>query len=186
MRSSAARHRLETIDGLVVLDGPDVDPLKLTLVLPGTGADGNAVEADLLAAGFPVEAAERDTIVAQVSLADTAATLTRLTDALVTSIAVHRRPPRPVATGAMYEVEPVTVLAPRTAYFAPSETVAASEAIGRVSVELIAPYPPGIPVLAPGEQITRAALDALHRARANGTRIAYAADPSLATFRVAR
>ncbi len=68
----AARDRLADVDGLVVLDGPGVDPLKLTLVLPGTGADGNAVEADLLAEGLPVEAAERDTLVAQVSLADTA------------------------------------------------------------------------------------------------------------------
>ena len=49
------------VEGLVVLDGPRVDPLKLTLVLSGTGADGIAVEDDLLAAGLPVEAAERDT-----------------------------------------------------------------------------------------------------------------------------
>ena len=62
----AARDRLAAVAGLLVLDGPAVDPLKLTLVLPGTGADGNAVEADLLAEGLPVEAAERDTLVAQV------------------------------------------------------------------------------------------------------------------------
>ena len=55
-----ARERLAAVDGLVVLDGPDVDPLKLVLLLAGTGADGIAVEADLLAAGLPVEAAERD------------------------------------------------------------------------------------------------------------------------------
>ena len=80
---AAARDRLREVEGLVVLDGPGVDPLKLTLVLGGTGADGIAVEDDLLAAGLPVEAAERDTIVAQVSLADDAVTLGRLTDALV-------------------------------------------------------------------------------------------------------
>ena len=62
------------------------DPLKLTLVLPGTGADGIAIENDLLAAGLPVEAAERDMIVAQVSLADTAASIGRLTDALIASV----------------------------------------------------------------------------------------------------
>jgi len=58
--------------------------------------------------------------------------------------------------------------------------------LGRVCVELVAPYPPGIPVLAPGEEVTGSALDALAQARADGVRIAYAADPTLATLRVAR
>jgi lysine decarboxylase len=76
------------------------------------------------------------------------------------------------------------VLAPREAFFARSETMPAGAAIGRVSAELIAPYPPGIPVLAPGELITAAAVDALREVAADGGRIAYAADPSLATFQV--
>jgi lysine decarboxylase len=41
-----------------------------------------------------------------------------------------------------------------------------------------------VPVLAPGEVITAAALDALRAAQADGGRIAYAADPTLATFQV--
>ena len=57
-------------------------------------------------------------------------------------------------------------------------------AVGRVSVELIAPYPPGVPVLAPGEVISAAALNALQAALADGGRIAYAADPTLATIQV--
>ena len=57
--ASAARQRLSAVKGLVILDGPAADPLKLTLVLPGTGADGIAVERDLLRARIPVEAAER-------------------------------------------------------------------------------------------------------------------------------
>ena len=181
-----ARKRLAGIEGLVVVEGPHVDPLKLTLVLPGTGADGIAVEGDLLAAGLPVEAAERDTIVAQVSLADTDQTLRRLTDALAASLMRHRGAPRPVVTGAAYRVDPVTVMAPRTAFFAPDEAVPLPAALGRVCVELVAPYPPGIPVLAPGEEVTGSALDALAQARADGVRIAYAADPTLATLRVAR
>lgn len=181
-----ARQRLSGIDGLVVLDGPDVDPLKLTLVLPGTGADGIAVENDLLAAGLPVEAAERDTIVAQVSLADTSESLGRLVDAISASISRHRGAPRPIVTGVAYQVAPVTVMPPRAAFFAPSGAVPLREAVGRVSAELVAPYPPGIPVLAPGEEITEAVLDALHQARSDGIRIAYAADPTLKTLRVVR
>jgi lysine decarboxylase len=68
--------------------------------------------------------------------------------------------------------------------FAPNETAGADVAAGRVNAELVAPYRPGIRVLAPGEIITAGALAALRAARAEGSRIAYAANPSLATFRV--
>ena len=59
-----------------------------------------------------------------------------------------------------------------------------ASAVGRVSVELIAPYPPGVPVLAPGEVISAAALNAFHATLADGGRVAYAADPTLATIQV--
>jgi len=76
------------------------------------------------------------------------------------------------------------VVAPREAFFAEHESVPMSAAVGRVCGELVAPYPPGIPVLAPGEQVTAEAVEALTRAREAGVRIAYAADPSLGTLRV--
>lgn len=180
----AARRRLAEVAGLAVLDGPGVDPLKLTVLLHGTGADGIAVERDLLAAGLPVEAAERDLLVAVVSLADTARTLEALTTALVASVERHRGEPRAVVGPAAYAVTPRPLLPPRTAYFAAHETVPADEAVGRVCAELVAPYPPGIPVLAPGERVTAAAVAALREARACGVRIAYAADPTLGTLRV--
>ena len=81
-------------------------------------------------------------------------------------------------------MRPQTVLSPREAFFAKNETVTAAAAIGRVSAELVAPYPPGVPVLAPGELITADAVGALREVTADGGRIAYAADPSLATFQV--
>ncbi|MBL8778230.1 MAG: aminotransferase class V-fold PLP-dependent enzyme [Acidimicrobiales bacterium] len=179
-----ARDRLQEVEGLVVLDGAHVDPLKLTLVLSATGADGNAIERDLLAAGLPVESADRDVLVAVVSLADTKATLGRLTAALVSSIERRRGAPRPVVGPAAYGVEAETVVAPRAAFFAPAEAVPIAVAAGRVSAELVAPYPPGIPVVAPGERLTPAVLDALRSAKGAGVRIAYAADPTLATLRV--
>ena len=179
-----ARDVLTAVDGLVVLDGPRVDRLKLTLVLSGTGADGNAVERDLLAAGLPVESADRDVLVAVVTVADTERSVGTLTSAVARSIERHRGAPRALAEPAAYSVDPVTVVAPRAAFFASAEAVATEAAAGRVSAELIAPYPPGIPVVAPGEQITADVLGALERARAAGLRIAYAADPTLATLRV--
>ena len=59
-----------------------------------------------------------------------------------------------------------------------------AEAVGRVSAELIAPYPPGVPVLAPGELVTERALGALLAARDDGVRIAYARSPGLETIDV--
>ncbi len=176
------RRRLQAVPGLVVLDGPAVDPLKVTLVLGGTGADGNAVEADLMASGMPVELADRDTLVALVSLADTAETLGALGDSLVESIARHRGPARLAVTAAAYAVTPEQAVAPRDAFFAEREALPLGATEGRVSAELVAPYPPGIPVLAPGERVTRSVLDALASARASGIRIAYAADPTLSTL----
>ena len=181
---ATARTRLAMVPGLTVLDGPSVDPTRLVLVLPGTGADGNEVEADLLARGLPVEMADRDTIVAMVTMADRPEGIDELAGALAESIQARRATPRSVVVSGVWAVDPVTVLSPRDAFFAQRESVPVERAVGRVSAELIAPYPPGIPVLAPGEEVTAAVVEALRAARAAGSRIAYAADPSLKTVDV--
>jgi lysine decarboxylase len=181
---ASARKRLAEVPGLAVLDGPGVEPTKLTVLLAGTGAHGNVVEAELIAAGMPVEMADRDTIIPIPTIADDEESLATFTGALIAAIERHRGQPRHPEAAAAWTVRPQTVLAPREAFFAANETVPASEAIGRVSAELIAPYPPGIPVLAPGELITAEAVAALREVAADGGRIAYAADPTLATFQV--
>ena len=179
-----ARTKLAEIPGSVVLEGAHVDPTKLVVLLAGTGADGNAIERDLIARGMPVEMADRDTIVAMVTVADDAASVHALVDAVSDAVERHRRTPRQVVPASAWSVEPETVIAPREAFFASHAVSPIQESIGRVCAELVAPYPPGIPVLAPGERITAAAVDALLRARDSGTRIAYAADPSLDTLLV--
>jgi arginine decarboxylase len=181
---TAARRRLAQVPGLAVLEGPGVEPTKLVVLLPGTGAHGNAVEADLIAAGMPVEMADRDTIIPIITLADTGATVTRFTDVLAAAVERHRGTPRAPVPSPAWTVTPEMALPPRDAFFSPNESVPADAAIGRISAELVAPYPPGIPVLAPGEIITARALAALRAARSEGSRIAYAADPTLATLQV--
>ena len=49
---------------------------------------------------------------------------------------------------------------------------------------MVAPYPPGIPAIAPGEVVSRELVDALREAAARGTRISYCADPTLGTLQV--
>ncbi|MET0812953.1 MAG: hypothetical protein ABWY03_07850 [Microbacterium sp.] len=182
-----ARRRIAAIDGLAVLedhDGMRVDPTKLVVLLAGVGAHGHAIEADLLAQGITLEMADRDVLVPMVTIADDAASIDVLVDALIAAVERHRGAPRVGAPSAAWGVRAATALEPREAFFAPHETIGADAAIGRVCAELIAPYPPGVPVLAPGEIVTAEALTALRATRADGGRIAYAADPTLATIQV--
>jgi arginine decarboxylase len=181
---AAARQRLSEVPGVAVLEGPGVDPAKLVVLVAGAGVDGYAVEADLIAAGMPVELGDRDMIVPIVTIADDEDSVARFVSTLVAIIERRRGAPRHPEPSPAWSVSPEMAMAPREAFFAANETVVAGAAVGRVSAELVAPYPPGIPVLAPGEVITGDTLAALRAAKAQGGRIAYAADPTLATFQV--
>jgi arginine decarboxylase len=177
------REAMAAVEGLVVVDADD--PTKLALALAGTGADGLAIEADLFAEGIRLELANRDLLVPLLTIGDTEEGMERLIDALLRSFARRRGEPRaPGGASAVWGVEPEKAVTPREAFFAPRETVPAERAAGRIAAETVAPYPPGIPALAPGEVVSRDLLDALQEAHAHGTRLAYCADPTLATLQV--
>jgi lysine decarboxylase len=72
----------------------------------------------------------------------------------------------------------------RDAYFADTEFVSAKDAIGRISADLIAPYPPGVAVVAPGELLTEQIVNGLAATQKAGVRIAYASDSTLTSYRV--
>lgn len=163
---------------------PRFDDAKLVVLTAATGADGIAVDRDLADAGFALEMADRDLLVPMLTLADDDEAVADLTQALAAAIERHRGPSREVVAHAAWTVEAEQALTPRAAFFAEREAVAWDDAPGRVCAEVVAPYPPGVPVLAPGERVTRAALDALREARDGGARIAYAADPTLETVLV--
>ncbi|KAL5703117.1 hypothetical protein ACHQM5_028251 [Ranunculus cassubicifolius] len=73
-------------------------------------------------------------------------------------------------------------LNPREAFFASKTSVSIRESPGNVCGELICPYPPGIPVLFPGEIITEDALNYLLDVRNKGAEITGASDPSLSSI----
>jgi lysine decarboxylase len=179
---AAARSRLSQVDGLTVVDADD--PTKLVLALAGTGADGFQVERDLFERGIRLEMADRDTLVPIVTLADTEQSVGRLADGVADSIAVRRGEPRPPASSTVWSLVAEVVMSPRDAYFAPRRRVGWREAVGRVAAETAAPYPPGIPALAPGELISPEILGALRAEAAAGSRMAYCSDPSLDTLLV--
>jgi arginine/lysine/ornithine decarboxylase len=78
------------------------------------------------------------------------------------------------------------LISPREAFFLPAETLAADKAVDRLCAELICPYPPGIPVLMPGEIITREAVDYLQQVLTAGGKITGCSDRSLQTLKVVR
>jgi lysine decarboxylase len=189
------RRELCDIDGLYIVDervtqkfdaAADFDALKLVLVLAGTGAIGFDVEDDLIDAGVRVELADRDVILPLLTIGDDDASVDRLIAALRTSLERRRSDPRQVTPSIVWSVRPEARMLPREAFFAPRERVSAEQAIGRVSAETAAPYPPGIPALAPGELVTAELLQRLRAEAAAGSRVAYCSDPTLNTLLVVR
>jgi arginine decarboxylase len=77
-------------------------------------------------------------------------------------------------------------LSPRAAFFAERETIIWEQCVGRVSAELVCPYPPGIPVLLPGEVITSTTLDYLQAVAGAGGQITGCQDCELKTLQVIR
>ncbi|MGB6297644.1 MAG: hypothetical protein WBF90_15870, partial [Rivularia sp. (in: cyanobacteria)] len=75
-------------------------------------------------------------------------------------------------------------LSPRQAFFAATQTVPINKAINRISAETVCPYPPGIPLLIPGETITSAVVEHLLNVKACGGFISNCADTNLYTLEV--
>jgi arginine decarboxylase len=74
---------------------------------------------------------------------------------------------------------PEQAMSPREAYFSPSRRVRLQDAAGEVAAELVVPYPPGIPALAPGEVIDPEVVDHLLSCRRAQVHICGPDDPTL-------
>jgi lysine decarboxylase len=160
------------------------DPTKIVLRVQQLGASGVDIEEDLQAAGIRVEMADRDTIVFLGTIADSKEDFAHLADVLIPILKRRQEQRRESATALSWSVTPQKKLSMRDAYFAKTEMVDAASALGRVSADLIAPYPPGVAVVAPGEVLTQQIIEGLASSRAAGVRIAYATDSTLAQYRV--
>jgi lysine decarboxylase len=160
------------------------DPTKIVLRVQQLGASGVEIERDLQAVGIRVEMADRDTIVFLATLADTEAEFDALAEALIPILKRRQEQRRESATALSWSVVPQRGISMRDAYFAKTEMIDAAMAEGRISADLIAPYPPGVAVVAPGEILTTQILQGLKASKNAGVRIAYATDPTLASYRV--
>ena len=162
------------------------DPVKIVLRANQLGTSGVEIENELLKANIRVEMADRDTVVFLATLADDAESFAELSNSLLPILQKLVSAPRESATALSWSVVPQIALSMRDAYFADTEMIAAQSAEGRISADLIAPYPPGVAVVAPGEVLTKEILTGLAANKAAGVRIAYATDPTLQSYRVVK
>ena len=191
------RERIDRMPGLHVLGDEligseashDFDPLHVLIELSGLGISGYQA-ADWLRSETKLDVGLNDPtrIEATFSLADTVKSADLLLDALtaLTQAADDLPDPTPVLRPEPGELELETVLRPRDAFFGPVEVVPAEEAPGRIAAEQITPYPPGVPVVLPGERINGAVMRYLRTGVQSGMVIPDAADALLDTVRVVR
>ena len=96
-------------------------------------------------------------LLAYVSVGDRERDLERLVAALAD---IRRRYKRDKATLMRQEyISPQVVAGPQEAFYADKKAMPLEESVGRICAEFVMCYPPGIPILAPGERITRDILD---------------------------
>jgi arginine/lysine/ornithine decarboxylase len=86
----------------------------------------------------------------------------------------------------LFDCQSINRISPRSSFFSQTEVLPIDAAIDRLSAELICPYPPGIPVVMPGEVITPEAIDYLQQILTAGGIITGCSDPSLQKLKVVR
>ena len=167
-----------------------LDCTKVTVNLAGLALGGPEAEL-ILRHRYKIQCELSDTrnLLFIISMADNEEVVKRLLAALADMAASHPsdggRTEGESCTEAMGSMpHPVRRMNPRDAFFAAVRTVPLEEAVGAVSAETVAFYPPGVPLLCPGEEITAEIVSYIHRYQALGLRLSGPADGRLDTIRV--
>src|SRR3954449_11759516 len=160
------RSQIAAMDGLELL-GPElveegyaheIDPLVITVDVRELGITGYQA-AELARDRHHVDFGASDScrITARMTHSDDASTAEALIGTLkalvedAAGLESSGTVDYPSAEGLQLE----NVMSPREAFFAEVEQVPVEHAAGRISAEMVSPYPPGVPVLAPGELISQ-------------------------------
>jgi arginine decarboxylase len=189
-RLRAAVRELPGLDLMEFEPGPGAfafDPTHVSLDVVGLGLTGfSAADWLLQHEGIHVELADHRRVMFLVTYADSDANIDRVITALGRLCSGHAdgdHGPIPEIPDPS-ELRQETVMLPRDAYLGATEMVNWREAPGRVSAEMICPYPPGIPITAPGERLTDNVVVYLQQLAAAGVMVEGAADETLEQFRV--
>ena len=170
----------ELIDGAAVYD---FDTTKLSIFTRPTGLAGVEVY-DILRDDYDIQTEFGDiaNLLAYVSVGDRPKDIERLVAALAEIRRNYRKDPS--KTLKMEYIDPVIICGPQDAFYAEKESLPIAETCGRICSEFVMCYPPGIPILAPGEQITEDILTYIRYARKKGCQITGPEDMSIQRLNV--
>lgn len=145
----------------------DFDSTKLSIYTRATGLAGIEVY-DILRDKYDIqiEFGDLGNILAIISVGDRALEIERLVSALSEIKRLYSKD-----ESGMFDHEYITpevVIKPKAAFYSDKKTVKIEESKGAVSGEFVMAYPPGIPILAPGERITSEILDYIRYSKEKG------------------
>jgi arginine/lysine/ornithine decarboxylase len=154
----------ELINGRSVFD---FDETKLVINTRGIGLTGIEVY-DLLREEYDIqmEFGDLSNVLAYISIGDRLQDIERLAGALDDIARLYSKP-----EGSFFSAEyvtPIVKATPQEAFYAEKVKLPIDETVGRICAESVMCYPPGIPILAPGEMITREILDYIRAAKEKG------------------
>jgi arginine decarboxylase len=193
--AAGVRERLEQIPDVEVLEDEllgadashDLDRLQVLLDVSATGTSGYQARDWLRRCRYlDVGMSDHRRVLATLSFADDRRTADRLLDAMVAWRKAAESFDRPTAVrlASPEELQLDTVMLPREAFFGAVEAVPARQAAGRIAAEQITPYPPGIPVVIPGERLNHAVIEYLRSGVAAGMVLPDPGDRQLNHIRV--
>lgn len=161
----------------------DFDTTKLSVHTLPVGLAGIEVY-DLLRDEYDIqiEFGDLGNILAYLSIGDRLRDIERLVSALSE---IRRRFGKSRA-GLMRQeyIEPRVLVSPQKAFYADKESLPLKETVGRICSEFVMCYPPGIPILAPGEQITPDILSYIEYAKEKGCSMTGPEDPDITRLNV--
>lgn len=156
----------------------DFDPTKLSVHTRDIGLAGIEVY-DILRDEYDIQIEFGDigNILAYLSIGDRPQELERL----VSALAEIRRRYQTDSSGLLSQeyIDPEVVTSPQEAFYAEKKSLPLRESAGHVCSEFVMCYPPGIPILAPGERITKEILDYIEYAKAKGCSMTGPEDPDI-------
>ena len=165
----------ELIDGVSVCD---FDVTKLSVYTQGIGLTGIEVY-DLLRDEYDIQIEFGDigNILAYISIGDRIQDIERLVGALADIKRLYSRDGKDLIAGEY--IQPELVLSPQEAFYSERKSLSLDESVGQVCGEFVMCYPPGIPILAPGERITREIVDYIQFAKERGCSLQGTEDPEV-------
>ena len=161
----------------------DYDVTKLSVYTRDIGLAGIEVY-DLLRDEYDIqiEFGDISNILAYISIGDRIQDIERLVGALADIKRLYAKDASNLLSGEY--IAPKVIVSPQTAFYAKKESLPISESAGRICSEFVMCYPPGIPILAPGEMITEEIINYILYAKEKGCSMQGTEDPAVECLKV--